>query len=208
MRFSRLSRGFFSALYVFLAVVIPVISEAGDNTTVRGWCETGRFIYPAAAVFMEARAVFEGKSSTGLNPRLKSALRPLFGSLVDRIRVTWNIKLLDEWARDETGIELSGTESVGQAYGYNVYIRYPESELTDPQRTRSILWLLIHELVHVEQYEKAGGSLSDFGCSYAVGYANANMSYDRNEMERQANDTANAHIEEVYRLYVSNRNVD
>jgi len=196
-----------SILFILLAAITPSVSKAQPDN--ESWCEAGRVIYPAVAVFMEARTVFEDKSSTGLSPRLKSALRPVFGSsLVDRVRVTWDIKLLDEWAKDETGIKFSGTESAGQTYGYNVYISYPESELANPRRMRFLLWLLIHELVHVEQYEKVGNSLSDFGCSYVMGYANANMNYDNNEMERQANDIANAHIEEAYNLYVSYKDVN
>lgn len=148
--------------------------ETGD-LSVELWGKIGRIIYPGAEAIMRLHASGMDISSDGnvnvgndivgskLNLWLKDVLRPIFCSLVDRVSIYWGMQLLDEWANDRFGINLTGAESVAQVYGYDIYIRYPKSEIDSSRRTKDILWILIHELVHVQQYEKWGKSLSNFG---------------------------------------------
>lgn len=64
------------------------------------------------------------RSPTGepLDSKLKDALRPHFGSLVDRVTLHWGTPGLDKWSANKIGINLSGTESDAQTYGHNIYL--------------------------------------------------------------------------------------
>ena len=172
--------------------IAPSISE-------EAWGEAGRLAYPAAAAIMNGRS----PSGEPLTDRLKYALRPVFGDLVDRVTIHWGITLLDEWSSQNFGINISGTESEGQTYGHDVFMRQNESTYNDRGETREMLKTLTHELVHVVQYRRWDSSLSNFGYHYFKKYKQANQSYENNEVEAEANQVADANIEGVYDAYTS-----
>lgn len=64
--------------------------------------------------------------------------------------------------------------------GNAIYLK-PRFDFSDPTFKR----LLVHELVHVRQYQKFGGELG-FACAYGIGYAKAGFDYRKNPMEVEA----------------------
>jgi len=174
-------------------------STIGTGLSEEAWGDAGRVIYPAAAAVMNSRS----PSGEPLTERLKYALRPVFGDLVDRVTMHWGITLLDEWSSQNIGINISGTESEGQTYGHDVFMRHNESTYNNRGETREMLKTLTHELVHVVQYRKWDSSLSNFGYHYFKKYKQANQSYENNEVEVEADQVAYANIEGVYNRYIS-----
>jgi len=83
------------------------------------WGEGGRVAYQGAAATMKKRSP-RGES---LHSKVKRVLRGNFGSTVDKVRVHWGTPGLDEWATNKYGIDLTGSESAAQTYGYNIYIQ-------------------------------------------------------------------------------------
>lgn len=142
------------------------------------WGEAGRFAYPAAAAIMSKR------SPTGepLSNRYKGILRIFAGDLVDRITLHWRTPPLDEWAADNFTIRLSKVDTSAQTFGYDVYIREQKGGLSEFDELK----LIGHELVHVGQFSKYGGSYSNFGYHYFKGYKQSGMNYDNIPMEQEA----------------------
>jgi hypothetical protein len=142
------------------------------------WGEGGRFAYPAAAAIMSKR------SPTGepLSDAHKSALRPFFGAVVDKVTVHWGTPPLDKWAADNFSVKLEDTDTEAQTFGYDIYIKYRMGE----QGAEYELTGLAHELVHVQQFERYGNSFSNFGYHYFKEYKQANLQYAANDMEEEA----------------------
>jgi hypothetical protein len=111
----------------------------------------------------------------------REALRADFGSVVDRASITFGAAPIDSVTVG--GQDLTFDESTtAQTFGEHIYVRSPLASLSDDERLR----LEIHELTHVQQYERFGSSLYAMGFNYFQDYAQAGFSYRNNELERQA----------------------
>lgn len=112
----------------------------------------------------------------------KQKLRPLFGSLVDRVSVSYGSQMMEEWNVGPWKVRF-GTPSAGQTFGHRIYIK-------DPFRRKNLrqIRLLAHELVHSKQFERYGRTLSNFGYHYFKQYYLAGRSYRQNKLEREAYD--------------------
>jgi hypothetical protein len=91
--------------------------------------------------------------------------------LVNHVVVVWDSFLAD-------GLEIGGNRIIGldasaQTYGHTIYVKSPKGDLSDAER----LGTEIHELTHVQQYDRLGHSLSNFGFEYAKGWAQAGFVY-------------------------------
>ncbi len=123
------------------------------------WGRAGKVAMPAAEKIMKAR----NKRKESLSNRQKHALRPIFGNLVDRINVRYSSKMLDKWSALGKEISLSGVDTVGQAYGYDVFVAYPKSRFNT--KPADMLDLLIHEITHVQQMRDIKNTVAVFPSS-------------------------------------------
>ncbi|MGE0535578.1 MAG: hypothetical protein AB7O68_11435 [Pirellulales bacterium] len=155
---------------------IKNLDPAGASEEI--WGEAGRVAYPSAAAVMRERS----PNGVPMSKDMHDSLKRQFGDLVDRVSLHWSVSGLDSWTAANFRINLSGTESDGQTYGYDVYIRWAE----DDQPHHVCLALLAHELVHVQQFEKFGKSYSNFGYHYFKEFKRANLKYEDNKLEKQA----------------------
>ncbi|MDH3348672.1 MAG: hypothetical protein OEM02_11325 [Desulfobulbaceae bacterium] len=131
------------------------------------------------------------KNGEYLDETLIHALRPIFGELTDQLRLSWDARLIKNWAEQGHGIALQGADRVVQAYGNNIYIALPKSFLqTDPGLT---LELLIHAATHAYQMNRAKG-LATFGVDYFQAYDQAGFLFSGNRLEQQAISKARRHL--------------
>jgi hypothetical protein len=131
------------------------------------------------------------KPHRALTTREKNALRTRFGSLVDRVVITWNAAPLDKWGPLQIG------NTIAQTYGYRIYIDEPYTT----NWSRDTLELVAHEMVHSLQYDRVGASLSNFGYHYFKNWALAGFSYRKNVMEQEAYNSAAAWINGLWSAY-------
>ena len=163
----------------WLPEIPPPIDRA--SLSEEAWGESGRALYPAAAATMSARN--SNRPQESLSSAEKSALRPYFGSLVDRVRISYGADPLNEWNGPfGSTISLGGADADAQTYGLRIYVKSSKENMEQRERLR----LLIHELVHADQYEDYGSSLANFGYHYFKGYKRANQTYEDNKMEVEA----------------------
>lgn len=158
----------------------------GDNplsgTAEELWGEAGRAAYVSAAEIMNKRS----PTGSALPDPMKRILRPHFGGLVDRVTIHWATPLLDEWSAARFGIRVSDTESAGQAYGHEIFIKAPS-------RINAVnLSVIAHEMVHSEQFERYDSSLSNFGYHYFKKYKQAGQNYANNALEVEARNKADS----------------
>lgn len=148
------------------------------------WGIAGKIALPAGAAVMNRR------SPTGekLHPHLRAAIRRYLGPVADRVTFHWATPLLDEWAAENYGISLTGTESAGQTYGHDIFLRQPRPDSPDSDTVH----LVVHELAHSLQFEQYGSNLTNFGYHYFKSYKNADQSYENNKLEVAADQTADA----------------
>lgn len=165
------------------------------------WGKAGRVAMPAAEKTMKAR----NKRKEPLTDRHKYALRPIFGDLVDRINVRYSSKMLDKWSALGKEINLSGVDTVGQAYGYDVFVAYPKSRFNS--EPADMLHLLIHEITHVQQMRDIKNTVADFGYRYFWEYKAANLNYENNKLEKAADTNANKHWKSAFNRYRGFNNV-
>jgi len=165
------------------------------------WGRAGRVAMPAAEKIMKER----NKKKEHLTNRMKYALRPIFGDLVDRINVRYNSKMLDKWSALGYEIRLSGVDTVGQAYGYDVFLAYPKSRFNS--EPADMLDLLIHEITHVQQMRNIKNTVADFGYRYFWEFKVANLNYAENKLEKEAYAMADRHGSAAYKRYISYGNV-
>lgn len=159
----------------------------------QAFAELGRVVYPAAASAMHLRHLTKAKVE--LTAQEKAALRPVFGSLVDKVKITYGADPVEKWGP----ITFNSFASVGQTYGYNIYIRPTRESMTDEARME----LLTHELTHTLQFEQYGGSYSNFGYQYFLGYAKAGFSYANNSMELAAEAKVAGQFAQIWDTYQS-----
>lgn len=181
------------SLLTLLLVLAPSVEAGPRGATAEAVGLAGKVLYPAAAGVMATR--HHNKPTRALSPREQRALRPIFGSLVERVRLTWKADPMDEWG----DIQLGST--IGQTYGLRIYLREP-----DPGTwSRDTLALVIHEMVHSRQYEQVGGTLPSFGYHYFKNWALVGYSYDRHPMELEAERTARQALAAAWAIYASAR---
>ena len=147
------------------------------------WGEAGQTAYKAASEIMYR----SNGSSQALDSEQKRWLRPLHGSLVDRVSVIYNSRMMERWGIPGTGkdVVLNAPESEGQTYCNRIYIRASYQPGNIDQ-----IYLLAHELEHSAQCERLGG-MGKFGWHYFREYKRAGMSYENNKLEREARSKAN-----------------
>lgn len=159
-----------------VSIRIPQLEDIAAPTSKLAWGETGATVLPLAAQIMNAR----NPAGVALDAEQKRYLRPLFGSLVDRVRVVYNANLLDRWSHGGKETHIGGVDSSAQTYCDRIYIRAPYRA-----RDTDRLVLLAHELTHSQQCEQAG-SIERFGELYFQGYYQAGQSYQKNPLEKSA----------------------
>lgn len=142
------------------------------------WGQAGIVAYQAAAQWMRAN----NGSSQELDESQKQHLRPYFGSLVDRVAIVYNAKLIDDWLYADFQIDIGQVDAIAQTYCRRIYIE-SSYKSSDPSQ----LTLLAHELVHSMQCEQLGGA-DKFGYYYFKEFKRANQSYENNKLEREADD--------------------
>lgn len=142
------------------------------------WGRSGAVGYPAAAETMRQR----NGIGFNLDETQKQALRPHFGSLVDRVTVKYGARMMSDWCAAGQCVQLGGVESAAQTYCNNIYIAAPYQP-----NNRNQIRLLAHELVHSRQCERVGGA-SQFGKLYFTEYKKAGQNYENNRLEGEARD--------------------
>ncbi|QDT38101.1 hypothetical protein [Stratiformator vulcanicus] len=142
------------------------------------WGEAGRIAYVSAAATMRTRSP-HGKP---LDFWTKAILHGRFGGLVERVRIHWDVSPLDKWVASNIGIDLSGTDTVAQTYGYDIYIDFKEGE----RPREEVISLLAHEMMHTAQFVKYDSSFSNFGYHYFKEFKKANQKYENNKLEKEA----------------------
>lgn len=140
------------------------------------WGQAGIVAYQAAARWMYANNV----SSQELDNIQKEYLRPYFGSLVDRVEIAYNAKLMEDWLHTDFKIDIGQVDAVAQTYCQRIYIE----DSYKPRDYRQLI-ILAHELVHSGQCQQLGGA-SQFGYHYFKEYKKAGQSYINNLMEIMA----------------------
>ncbi|WP_156800371.1 hypothetical protein [Thalassoporum mexicanum] len=164
-----------------------------EDTTANAWGQAGVIAYKAGANTMQARNG-QGKS---LDIGQKQALRPHFGKLVDRVRVSYGAQMLDRWEVDGKPLLLSSVESSAQAFCDRIYVKAPYAKNAPNQ-----LILLAHELVHSKQCQDLGG-IEGFGYAYFKAYKLANQVYRDNKLEVEAFKFQNQFANQLgYRLVI------
>jgi hypothetical protein len=119
--------------------------------------------------------------------------RRLSSSFQDEVRDLFpNIPLHDVWYLEDAALSANhfskqadamtfmNPEVAGINLGYMIYIDGAFDETVEKDRG-----LMVHELVHVEQYRKFRFE-DAFACAYGVGYADAGFSYEENPLEAEA----------------------
>ena len=157
-------------------IQIPELPKLAAPTSELAWSETGATVLPLAAQIMELRNL-EG---VPLDPAQKGYLRPLFGNLVDRVRVVYQATLLDRWSQGGKETHIGGVDSSAQTYCDRIYIR----AAYQPHDTDRLV-LLAHELTHAKQCQQAGG-IGQFGERYFRGYYHGGQTYQNNPLEKSA----------------------
>jgi hypothetical protein len=155
-----------------------------------GGCAGGELIYALVDNTLTTLNSLESKRS--LPAALRTALDPEFPA----------------------GMNLSKVRYVSDANGFGAINWWPEANakaITIGNRIyfkRSVNWsveancrLLMHELVHVWQYQSRGSSKTVFACDYGSGYVNAG-GYEANPMEKEARDFVAAHFGSFWTRYM------
>jgi len=152
----------------------PYIKQLSEEA----WGQGGAIAYQAAAQLMRAN----NSISQYLDETQKRYLRPYFGDLVDRVVVIYNAKLMDDWLYADFKIDISQIDSIAQTYCERIYVE--DSYKLDDSRQ---LTLLAHELTHSRQCEQFAGA-DKFGYYYFREFRRAGQRYEKNKLEREANE--------------------
>ena len=117
-----------------------------------------------------------------LSPRMQEEAAPLFPSVpLDRVFYIENANLSANHFKGGTdAMTFSHVEIAGVNFAYMIYV----DDVID-DNVLSDRALMIHELVHVDQYRKFGFE-DAFACAYGVGFAGAGFSYRDNPLEAEA----------------------
>jgi hypothetical protein len=146
------------------------------NSSEQVWASGGAVVFPVAANAMANRNP-PGQSLTAFQ---QEQLRPVFGSLVDRVTINYNAQLLDRWANGDQEVHFGEVDSVAQTYCNRIYLRDRRKEKDTAQLT-----LLAHEIGHSQQCDRLG-SEPGFGSAYFRAYFLAGQKYANNRLEKEA----------------------
>jgi Domain of unknown function (DUF4157) len=144
------------------------------------WGNSGIIMFNVAAKVTDNR----NPGSQELTTTQKKSLRPLFGPLVDRVRVNYNAQLMDRWSNGNEEFHVGDVDSAAQTFCDRVYLR----EVYQPNN-RGQLALLAHELTHSLQCERLGGA-NKFGYKYFKSYYQVGQRYADNPLEKEARSIA------------------
>jgi hypothetical protein len=145
------------------------------------WGEFGRRAYPAAAAIQLQRYPNSRTLSTAFRSAL--AANKLYGDIdLSRVFVHWGARPINEWTVGGKTVDMLMKGTVGQTFGYDIYLIYPYMSPMDGIRVEK----LVHELTHVRQYVRLRSSLENFGYYYFRDYRRANNDYYNNAMEAEA----------------------
>jgi hypothetical protein len=167
-------------------VASAVLAEAdGESCDPNGKADglaKAAFVDGCSALINAASWVIWARSPSAvpLSAKQKASLRPWFGNLVDTARISWNSNLLTRWrvfGRDIVFDE----DTTAQTFGDSIYINQAAADDT------STLVLIGHELRHVSQYRKYGGT-AGFARQYCTSFYDASYSYRNNPLEVEAFD--------------------
>jgi hypothetical protein len=163
-----------------VAADLPTIQSLlqGDPTE-QAWASSGGVFFPLAANIMAQRH----PQPVPLTALQKRYLRPIFGNLVDRVRVNYQAQLLDRWHNGSQTVHFGNVDSAAQAYCDRLYLRDTHQDTHTAQLT-----LLAHELTHSQQCDQLGGAIS-FGSDYFRRYYQAGQRYEDNHLEKAAQRT-------------------
>lgn len=122
------------------------------------------------------------KSPKKLSKRVRDDAAPLFPDVpLDRVFYIENATLSANHFKGGTdAMTFSHVEIAGVNFAYMIYVDATIDDALLKDRA-----LMIHELVHVDQYRKFGFE-DAFACAYGVGFAGAGFSYRDNPLEAQA----------------------
>ena len=117
-----------------------------------------------------------------LSPTMRAEAAPLFPSVpLDRVYYIENANLSANHFNGGTdAMTFSHVEVAGVNFAYMIYVDDVIDDTVLADRG-----LMIHELVHVDQYRKFGFE-DAFACAYGVGFAGADFSYADNPLEAEA----------------------
>jgi hypothetical protein len=182
------------------STTVPVDSEGNM------WAAIGTMAYPAAATKMNN----DNPKFVYLNSDQKDFLRPLFGSLVDKVRIHYASVLMDELSvknltivgvlvpgNPQSGPKIPLNKTGAQTYGYDIYL----SDSYDPHSNQLVL--IAHEMRHTLQFIQRSESLTLFGKDYFVNYNRAGNYHD-NVMEAEARATEEQAKKSIYKLAFNN----
>jgi hypothetical protein len=110
---------------------------------------------------------------------LRDRLRPYYGDLVDRVKVSFGARLLNRWKLFGREFRF-GMAFSAQTFGDEIFFAH-EYKPGDAYQIE----VIGHELAHAQQAERAGG-FTQFAAAYCAAYYHANWSYDDNAMEVEA----------------------
>jgi Domain of unknown function (DUF4157) len=144
------------------------------------WGNSGIIMFNMAARVTATR----NPAGQALTDAQKKSLRPLFGDLVDRVRVNYNAQLMDQWSNGDQQVHVGDVDSAAQTFCDRVYMRD-----TYQPANRGQLLLLAHELTHSLQCERLGGA-NKFGYKYFKSYYQAGKRYKNNPLEKEARSIA------------------
>ena len=153
-----------------------------DVINALGPCAGGTAIYKAAKLAMNVR--YPKRSRRRLSPQTISRFQHLFPNLtLSNVRFVTSITHPGNWFQSEEDFDAI-------TIGYTMWFTRTRREV---EETADGLRLLMHELVHVEQVRRMGGSEEVFGCAYGTGYVQGGLKYDNNPLEIEAYDFEDVH---------------
>lgn len=154
-----------------------------------GGCKGGKLIY--ASVDKALAVLNIGKSKPSLPAKLRTALDPEFPDCMNLSKV--------RFIRSANGfgtINFFNRKAEAITIGNLIYFK------------RNVIWsaqahcsLLMHELVHVLQYQNRRSSKTAFACDYGTGYVNAGYDYEANPMEKEARDFVKSHFKNFWKRW-------
>lgn len=112
-----------------------------------------------------------------LPAQMKTALRPLYGSLVDRARIVIGARLPP---RIVIAGHVLAVEPAAMTFGNQIFVL--DQVAHDPKRPDRLLLTTVHELTHAQQAERAGGYFQ-FATRYCSDMIAHNFSYEQLSME-------------------------
>lgn len=142
------------------------------------------FVGACAGLLQAAAWVVWAKSPPAqpLSAELRAQLRPWYGDLVDRARISWRSGLLTRWRVMGREVVFDAA-TLAQTFDDRIYIREaPRAHDLSQAAT------IGHELAHVAQYRALGG-VAGFARAYCEAYYDAGFSYRDNALEVEAYDT-------------------